>query len=258
MKILDRFDSLPLPESIKNILFLVAMIFIISTFYYITLGLFTPLPFVGISHGGSMVPTLETGDLVLIQGASRTEITTSEVAELTGYRSFDLPGDIILWHPYGKEDFNLTDFARNISQDKPFPQVKEQPWIHRTLYYVEKGDPMWKGGPPAPFPGYITKGDQANMTDQEQGRILGKVNSTYLTEYKGQIKEIGDSIFLNQLTGQIIYKIDDEYYIGEGISYLTPVKREWIIGVARVRIPYIGFVRLAPNIVMDLSENWKR
>ena len=39
--------------------------------------------------------------------------------------------------------------------------------------------------------------------------------------------------------------------MGEGISYLTPVKQEWVIGVARAKIPLVGYVRLLPNIISD-------
>jgi signal peptidase len=39
--------------------------------------------------------------------------------------------------------------------------------------------------------------------------------------------------------------------VGEGISYLTPVKHEWVIGVARAKIPLLGYVRLLPNIIFD-------
>ena len=31
--------------------------------------------------------------------------------------------------------------------------------IHRAMYHVDIGDPMWTNGPPAPHAGYITKGD---------------------------------------------------------------------------------------------------
>jgi signal peptidase len=39
--------------------------------------------------------------------------------------------------------------------------------------------------------------------------------------------------------------------VGDGISYLTPVKQEWVIGVARAKIPLVGYVRLLPNIISD-------
>ena len=40
------------------------------------------------------------------------------------------------------------------------------PIIHRAMYYVEAGEPMWEGGPIAPHAGYITKGDNNAVIDQ--------------------------------------------------------------------------------------------
>nr|QNO50199.1 hypothetical protein AGFBIAGF_00029 [Methanosarcinales archaeon ANME-2c ERB4] len=40
------------------------------------------------------------------------------------------------------------------------------PIIHRAMYYMEAGDPMWEGGPIAPHSGYITKGDNNMVIDQ--------------------------------------------------------------------------------------------
>ena len=56
---------------------------------------------------------------------------------------------------------------------------------------------------------------------------------------------------MDKNTGLLIYKIANGTYMGEGISYLTPVKEEWVIGVARARIPLVGYVRLLPNIILD-------
>ncbi len=39
--------------------------------------------------------------------------------------------------------------------------------------------------------------------------------------------------------------VTNKHFDQEGqISYLTPVKDEWIIGTAQYRIPYLGYIRL--------------
>ena len=45
-------------------------------------------------------------------------------------------------------------------------------------------------------------------------------------------------------------------FVGEGISFLTPVKEEWVIGVAKAKIPLVGYVRLLPNIIFDEIKSW--
>lgn len=63
---------------------------------------------------------------------------------------------------------------------------------------------MWAGGPPAPYAGYITKGDNPDT---------------------------------------------NKYFDQQGsISYNQPVKKEWVIGVARFyRIPLAGCISLIPR-----------
>ncbi len=40
-------------------------------------------------------------------------------------------------------------------------------------------------------------------------------------------------------------EVTNRYYDQQGqVSYMLPVKEEWVIGVAKYRIPYIGYLRL--------------
>lgn len=80
---------------------------------------------------------------------------------------------------------------------------------------------------------------------------MGPANISYLQSHQDQIKEVGDGIFLDRGTGLILYQTNNGSFVGEGISYLTPVKKEWVIGVARVKIPLVGYIRLLPNYIAD-------
>jgi signal peptidase len=215
MKIRDRLrEDLHIPGFIADILYVIAVIAVISIVSQLALGLWTPMVAV---ESGSMVPNMNIGDIIIVQGSSRTEVIPWDEAEKINYTAFNNPGDVILYRPYGKERIGLLDQAEMLL-GMPYPQNKATPIIHRALRYVEKGDPMWEGGPQAPFAGYITKGDHNNVIDQQAGRIVSISNDTYTVE---------------------------------GISYLTPVKKEWVIGVARVKIPLVGYIRLIPNIIGD-------
>ena len=186
---------------------------------------------------GSMSPNLNIGDLVVVEDLSRSGIRTWDEAERMGYKSLNLPGDVIVYLPYGKEILNRTDEAKSIL-GLPYLGYKTSPIIRRALRYVNQGQPMWEGGPPAPFSGYITKGDHNDRIDQMMGAIIGPANASYVQQHQGQIIEVDpDNMYIDKKTGLIIYKIEDETLVGEGISYLTPVKKEWIIGIVRARIP---------------------
>ncbi len=247
MKIGEWFDNLPLPGFVKDIIFVAVVVAFVSIVSQLTLGLWTPMVAV---ESGSMVPNLNIGDIIVVQGAARTEVIPWDVAEQTGYKAFNKPGDVILYRPYGKESLNLLDQGKMLVGISP-GNDKATPVIHRALRYVEKGEPMWTGGPAAPFSGYITKGDHNDVMDQQAGQIFGMANMSYLKVHSDQIRDVGDDIFLDKNTGIVIYKTDNGTFVGQGISYLTPVKKDWVIGVARAKIPLVGYVRLLPNIIID-------
>ncbi|AKB42347.1 MULTISPECIES: signal peptidase I [Methanosarcina] len=161
----------------KDLMSVVAVVIIFMVLSKLAFGLWTPMVAV---ESGSMEPHMQIGDIIFIKSIDRSNITTYEEGKNTGYKSFENYGDVILYRQYGEEGVT--------------------PIIHRAMYRVEAGEPMWEGGPPAPYSGYITKGDNA---------------------------------------------VTNSHYDQEGqISYNMPVKDEWIIGTAKYRIPYLGYVRL--------------
>ena len=247
MNIGERFDNLPLPGFAKDIIFVVVVVGAISLLSQLVVGLWTPMVAV---ESGSMVPNLNIGDIVIVQGISRTNVIPWDEAEKSGYTAFNKPGDVILYRPYGKESMNILDQFKMLLGMSP-GQEKATPIIHRALSRVNQGESMWEGGPAAPFSGYITKGDHNDVIDQMAGQILGMANLSYVEMHRNEIMNVGSDIFLDKKTGMIIYRTGNGTFVGEGISYLTPVKEEWVIGVARAKIPLVGYIRLLPNIILD-------
>lgn len=125
-------------------------------------------------ESGSMLPNMQMGDVVFLQGPSRADIITYQEGEIMGYKSFGEYGDVIVYKPNG------------INESMPI--------IHRIIYWIDGGEPM-PNGRSAPHSGYITKGDNNPYYDQD--------------------------------------------------TRIQPIKPEWVIGVARHRVPYIGYARLA-------------
>jgi signal peptidase len=224
-----------LPGLVRDVLFVIIVVGGISMVSQITLGVWTPMVAV---ESGSMVPHMNIGDIIIVQGSSRTEVTTMEDGIKNGYSSFEMPGDVILYRPYGKEKLEIPDVLYSMIMRKPYPPDKATPIIHRAMKFVREGEPMWEGGPSAPHEGYITKGDHNAIIDQKAGTILGFANQTNLQR--------------NQ--GSFVIMVGNDAYLGEGISYLTPVKKEWVIGVAKYKIPYIGYVRLVPGMIADFIK----
>jgi signal peptidase len=166
---------------LRDFIFGLMVVTIFSSVSYIALGRFSPMVAV---ESGSMIPHIQIGDIIFVESADRTEIITNEEGKKIDYSSFNEYGNVILYKPHGKDGAT--------------------PIIHRAMYYVEKGDPMWTRGPPAPHAGYITKGDNS------------KTNAAY--DQQGSI------------------------------SYLEPVKKEWVIGKAIFRrVPILGCISLIPR-----------
>jgi signal peptidase len=159
---------------VSDLVFSVAIVAVIAAALYLYAGMWPPMVSV---NGISMQPHMEGGDLVFIQGLDRGDIRTSEASQNTSYQMYQGYGDVIVYRPYGDPTRALV--------------------IHRAIRYVEKGDPMWEGGPPAPEAGYITLGDNNG------GR----------------------------------YDQDSEICYGE------PVRKDWILGIARFKVPYLGYLR---------------
>lgn len=157
---------------------ILAAVAAVALVLYVYSGVWPPMVSV-ISE--SMDPNMQKGDIVLIQGLNRCGITTLDGSASTGYRSFNDPGDVIVYYPGGDRS--------------------KTPIIHRAIRWVNESEPMWPGGPCAPYPGYVTRGDNnGGIYDQD-------------------------------------YRFD--------ISPMQPVKKEWISGISKIRIPYLGYLRPA-------------
>lgn len=161
----------------KDLLSVAAVLIAFMVLSKLAFGLWTPMVAV---ESGSMEPHMQIGDIIFIKNIDRVDLVTNEEGKKSNYMTFGDYGDVILYKPYGQD--NIT------------------PIIHRAMYRVKAGQPMWENGPVAPYSGYITKGDNT---------------------------------------------ITNSHYDQEGqISYYMPVKDEWIIGVAKYRVPYLGHIRL--------------
>ncbi|UIO99801.1 S26 family signal peptidase [Halobaculum sp. CBA1158] len=160
-------------------------------------------------ESGSMEPHMERGDLVFITDPDRfspefahedTGVVTYETGVEQEYGTFGDPGSVIVYRPPGEGG---------------------PPIIHRARLHVEEGE-NWvdRADPdhlpadscdrvpacPAPYDGFITKGDANSQYDQ--------------------------------------------------VSGIAPVVRaDWIHGVARVRIPYLGYVRLIFSEAVVAAES---
>ncbi|MDY6775500.1 MAG: S26 family signal peptidase [Halobacteria archaeon] len=146
-------------------------------------GIWPPLVAV---ESGSMEPHMHRGDLIYLVDNSKfvpdnadavNGVVTYSEGKESRYKSFGNYGDVIVYQPNGR--------------------VGATPIIHRAMKYVEKGE-RWEGANGvhiAQHSGFVTKGDNNRLYDQEAG--ISRV-----------------------------------------------VKPDWVVGKAKVRVPYLGRIRL--------------
>jgi len=134
----------------KDLLSVAAVLITFMVLSKLVFGLWTPMVAV---ESGSMEPHMQIGDIIFIKNADRVNIITYEEGENSSYKSFENYGNVILYRPEGNKSVT--------------------PIIHRAMYKVEAREPMWEGGPPAPWSGYITKGDNVvtNQHFDQEGLI---------------------------------------------------------------------------------------
>ena len=139
-----RSDN-PALSLLRDILWVAAVVGGIALFLFLVSGTW---PAVVAVESESMVPNMQVGDLVFVVEKDRFgDLTTWEEGEEIGYARFatytdihgEMPyGDVIIYHPNGEEGVH--------------------PIIHRVIQWEEEG---------SPHPGYITKGDNNRVADQE-------------------------------------------------------------------------------------------
>ena len=113
-------------------------------------------------------------------------------------------------------DYNSFEKYGDVIIYRPNGLYSATPIIHRAMYWVEVGEKM-PGGKPAPHAGYITKGDNE------------RTNSFY--------------------DQQGLHVVVD----GKRVP-VEPVKPEWVVAVAKVRVPYLGYPSL---ILKDTTQKIK-
>ena len=140
-----------LKELLKDIALAAGVVLVLAGALYAYAG--TWPPFVSVD-GQSMLPNMRQDDLIIIRGEDRAAVETHDQSIAADYRMFNDYGDVIVYRPFG-------DASRT-------------PVIHRAMYYVQEGQPMWPGGPAAPHGGYITQGDNNFLYDQSSGISEGQ------------------------------------------------------------------------------------
>jgi signal peptidase len=165
---------------LREVLSSVGLVLLVGLLLFAISGLWPPMVAV---ESGSMNPHMQRGDLVFVMEEQRfvpkaayndTGVVTFQTGQRVGYRTFQQPGDVIVYQPNGR--------------------TQTTPIIHRARFWVNesenwvangKANPEYLGGAescgqlsqcPAPHAGFITKGD-ANANYDQAGRGSARISA---------------------------------------------------------------------------------
>jgi len=166
-------------------------------------------------HGSdSSFGTIDTGDIVVVKSVdSRGDIKTWVEGEKEGYETYSDYGDVIVYHPLGREDVT--------------------PVIHRAILWIDvnKTDPdRWTFDVPSLG---IYALDQ--FTDELIEYGIGQYTPAK-AKHSGFITR-GDNNF-----GPDGGPVADQHEIASICP--EPVKVSWVAGVARGEVPWFGLIKL--------------
>ena len=156
---------------VRDVLSSVAIVGIVALLLFGISGIWPPLVAV---ESGSMQPNMETGDLIFIVEEDRfvgdgavkdTGVVTRRSATESGYTKFGNPGDVIVFKPNG------NPAATPVIHRAHFWVEDGEHWVEDKASEEIVGNATCREVPncPAPYAGFITKGDYNDAYDQTGG-----------------------------------------------------------------------------------------
>jgi signal peptidase len=194
---------------IRDLVTSVAIVLLIGAFLFAISGVWPPMVAI---ESGSMEPNMERGDLVLVVDNERF---TPETAVTSDGRSTGIiPADIAREH--GHKEFNRYG---DVIVFQPNGNTGRTPVIHRTMLWVEGGENWYDRADP---------GAVAGADDCSELEHCPAPHAGFITK--------GDNERTNRNYDQVT-------------RLSAPVRPEWVVGTAELRVPYLGHVRLLLSVV---------
>lgn len=197
------------------------------------------------SDDRSYLGVIDTGDLVVVQSSDGSDVRTYVESYQDGHRTFGDYGDVIVYERYGRSDYT--------------------PIIHRAMLRLEYNDTATPASFDIPSLAELPADKWSNGLSEE-GRWW---NLTYFVEiydvgYRSALLQIDLSSLLSHyadrgLDHDGIITMGDHNVIFTGGQYVgvydqstgticrEPVMDEWIVGEAKVELPWLGLIKLWVN-----------
>ncbi len=224
-------------KSLRGFIIAVAIVLLIIVSLVLYSGAWPPLVVIeskSMQHSNteSFVGTIDTGDMVILKKiANNTEIRTYLESLADGYQTYGEYGDVVIYRPYGSET--------------------QTPIIHRALLRMEYNTSG--GGFDIPVLGEIPSSmwsvvggskDWHNLkaeivlTGIGYNQVTVRLNVSTMLSHFAQTPMVPFS--------GLVTMGDNNRGIADQMSSIcwTPVKADWVNGVARGELPWFGLLKL--------------
>lgn len=219
-------EGFELPETVKDVGLAIGSVIIVFLLTFAYSGNWPPMVVI---ESGSMehdnnplysepryshIGTIDTGDLVVVKKAEKSDIVTYLEGKKTDYKKYGDYGDVIVYYKNGLETYEGQPVTPVIHRAMAWVEVIDK---ENETYYIPEIDTTFQG-----------KIQLAEIGLGGGASIQNLQNSGYITKGDSTGNPHPDQLTHYDITGAVV----------------QPVDPDWVVGMAKGELPWFGLIKL--------------
>ena len=225
---MTKFDELHLPDTVKDVGIAIGCVVLVFLLTFAYSGNWPPMVVIesgSMEHdnnslyaepGYAHLGTIDTGDLVIVKEARKTDIVTYLEGKDTGYEKYGDYGDVIVYYKNGIRE----------KDGQPVTPV-----IHRAMFWVDVDVENKTYHVPEAGRTFYNEIDLGQFGD---GKLVGTI--------EGQVLQNSGYVTKGDSTGNP--HPDQVTHFDINGNKVQPVDPDWVVGMARGELPWFGLIKL--------------
>ena len=238
-------DKLQIPETAKDIGIAIGSVLLVFLLTFAYSGIWPPMVVIesgSMEHGNNPLyeepgfthlGTIDTGDLVIVKEAKKSDIITYLQGKKTDYKKYGDYGDVIVYYKNGIKEFEGSPVTPVIHRAMFWVDVVDK---NNGTYYIPEIDTFYYGEIKLDeILGDATLGAPCKTSqypDEDEPNPKCLRNSGYITKGDSTGNPHPDQLTHYDIRGNI-----PKYRV-------QPVDPDWVVGVARGELPWFGLIKL--------------
>ena len=219
-------EGFELPETVKDVGLAIGSVIIVFLLTFAYSGNWPPMVVI---ESGSMehdnnplysepryshIGTIDTGDLVVVKKAEKSDIVTYLEGKKTDYKKYGDYGDVIVYYKNGIETYEGQPVTPVIHRAMAWVEVIDK---ENETYYIPEINTTFQG-----------KIQLAEIGLGGGASIQNLQNSGYITKGDSTGNPHPDQLTHYDITGAVV----------------QPVDPDWVVGMAKGELPWFGLIKL--------------